>query len=70
MSYLFMWDAGRTTSLLELIELLSQDLPEILSESQGFLRVGDTCSVKRETKGVVRLVYGAEQVIDLKTEPL
>jgi len=55
--------------LLELIELPSKDLPDILSDSEGFQKVGD-CSVKRETKGVVRLVYGAEQVIDLKTEPL
>jgi hypothetical protein len=59
----------KTNQLLEIIEIPSQNLPDILSDSEGFQKV-DECSVKRETKGVVRLVYGAEQVIDLRTEPL
>lgn len=59
----------KTNQLLELLEIPSRNLPDILSDDKGFQKV-DECSVKRETKGVVRLVYGAEQVIDLRTEPL
>lgn len=49
--------------------LESNILGNVLNKARGFEKIDD-CSVKRESKGVVRLVYGAEQVIDLKTIPL
>jgi hypothetical protein len=47
----------------------SNILSTVLNKAEGFEKIDD-CSVKRESKGVVRLIYGAEQVIDLKTIPL
>jgi len=55
--------------LVKRLGIPSRRLANILSESEGFQKIRD-CSVMRETRGVVRLVYGAEQVIDLKTEPI
>jgi hypothetical protein len=49
--------------------LESNILGSVLNSSCGFEKIDD-CTVKRESKGIVRLVYGAEQVIDLKTIPL
>jgi hypothetical protein len=58
-----------TGQLVKRLGIPSKNLPDILNDDEGFYKVAE-CSVKRETKGVVRLVYGAEQIIDLKTVPL
>jgi hypothetical protein len=58
-----------TGQLVKRLGIPAKNLANILSESEGFQKVSE-CAVKRETRGVVRLVYGAEQVIDLKTVPL
>ena len=59
---------GRT---LQLLDILSGQLPEILTETHGFSKVpGCEWSVRRETKGLARLVYGAEQVVDVRTNTL
>jgi len=57
---------GRT---LELLDISSDQLSDILSEDHGFSKV-DSWAVRRETKGLARLVYGAEQVVDVRTSPL
>ena len=61
--------SGRT---VEQLEIASDRLAaDILTEARGFRRVaGSTWAVGRETKGVARLVYGAEQVVDVSTTPL
>ena len=59
-------ETGRT---LELLEIVSDQLSEVLTEANGFSKV-DSWGVKRETKGLARLVYGAEQIVDVKTLPL
>lgn len=59
----------RTGRTLELLDIASTQLPEILTEADGFTKV-ESCAVSRETKGVARLVYGAEQVVDVKTSPI
>lgn len=59
----------RTGRTLELLDIASTQLPEILTEADGFTRVG-SCAVRRETKGLARLVYGAEQVVDIRTSPI
>ena len=53
---------GRT---LELLDILSNQLSDILTETHGFTKFGSR-AVRRETKGLARLVYGAEQVVDVK----
>jgi len=57
---------GRT---LELLEIASTQLSDILTDADGFTKVG-SCAVRRETKGLARLVYGAEQVVDVRTSPI
>ena len=57
---------GRT---LELLDIASGQLSDILTEEHGFSKV-DKCAVRRETKGLARLVYGAEQVVDVRTRSL
>ena len=57
---------GRT---LEQLDIESTQLARILTEDHGFYKVGP-CAVKRETKGLARLVYGAEQVVDVRTRSL
>ena len=61
--------SGRT---VEQLEIASDRLAaDILTEARGFRPVaGSTWAVGRETKGVARLVYGAEQVVDVSTTPL
>ena len=61
--------SGRT---VEQLKIASDRLAaDILTEARGFRRVaGSTWAVGRETKGVARLVYGAEQVVDVSTTPL
>ena len=54
---------GRT---LEVLDVLSNQLSDILTETHGFTKVGPW-AVRRETKGLARLVYGAEQVVDVRT---
>jgi len=59
---------GRT---LELLDIVSSELSDILTEEHGFSKVdNDKCAVRRETKGLARLVYGAEQVVDVRTTSL
>ena len=57
---------GRT---LELLDIVSDQLSDILTEDHGFTKV-DSWAVRRETKGLARLVYGAEQIVDVRTSPL
>ena len=59
----------RTGRTLELLEIVSDRLSNVLTENDGFTRVG-SWAVRRETKGLARLVYGAEQVVDVRTCPL
>jgi len=58
---------GRT---LELLDICSDQLPNILTENEGFTKVDGSCAVRRQTKGLARLVYGAEQVVDVRTNPI
>jgi len=59
---------GRT---LELLDIQSDQLSEILTVDHGFTKVdSDSRAVRRETKGLARLVYGAEQVVDVRTSSL
>jgi len=57
---------GRT---LEVLGIVSDQLSDILTEVHGFTKAG-SWAVRRETKGLARLVYGAEQVVDVRTVPL
>jgi len=59
----------KTGRMLKLLGIASDELPEILTEAQGFYKV-DEWAVRRETKGLARLVYGAEQVVGVTTSPL
>lgn len=59
----------KTGKVLQIAEIPGTCLPDILTESKGFIKV-DEQAVKCETKGVTHLVYGAEQIVDLKTFPL
>ena len=52
----------KTGQLLEMLEILSENLSEILPESEGFVRI-DNNAVRCETKGTMRAVYGSEQII-------
>lgn len=63
---------GRT---LELLDIASSQLPDILTEDHGFSKVDksdkvDRGAVRTVTKGLARLVYGAEQVVDVRTRSL
>lgn len=58
---------GRTLELLDIASNLLSS--EILTENHGFTKV-DSWAVRRETKGLARLVYGAEQIVDVRTSPL
>lgn len=62
----------KTGELVKRLGIPAKKLADILSTDEGFHKVDSAgaSSVRRETKGVVRLVYGAEQVIDLKSVPL
>ena len=56
---------GRTLAVLDIV---SNQLSNILTETHGFTKVEKLpWAVRRETKGLARLVYGAEQVVDVRT---
>jgi len=55
----------KTSRVLELIEIPSDKLADILTEGEGFTRAGEDSAVRCETKGTLRAVYGAEQIIKI-----
>jgi len=57
---------GRT---LELLGIASDQLSDVLTEAHGFSKAG-SWGVRRETKALARLVYGAKQIVDVRTSPL
>ena len=59
----------KTGRILEMVDIQSDRLSAILTEDHGFTKV-DSWAVQRETKGLARLVYGAEQVVDISTRSL
>jgi len=59
----------KTKRILALLEISSENLPDVFKESDGFTVLGET-AVSCETKGSMRAVYGAEQIIRVQTLPL
>jgi len=60
----------RTGRTVDLLEIESAELANILTDQDGFAPVPGSSAVRRETKGLARLVYGAEQVVNVSTSPI
>ena len=58
---------GRTRRLLAIAK---NQLSNILNNEKGFSKVAGSCAVTRETKGLVRYVYGERQVVNVSTNPI
>ena len=59
----------KTKRILEILEIPAVNLADILGDCNGFTRVEDTV-VTCETKGSLRAIYGAEQVIKVESSPI
>ena len=59
----------KTNRILALLEISSDNLAEVFRESDGFTILGEN-AISCDTKGSMRAVYGAEQIIHVQTMPL
>lgn len=58
----------KSKRILEILEIPAQNLSDILGDSHGFERVDENV-VKCQTKGTMRAIYGAEQLIKVESFP-